>query len=315
MKKALIYLTVAVVSGLAFSARAGSIVKDTWLDGTRTDPASPTYAENNGVVGTDADADGNLESAWFLAGTGATLAPVGAGGPLRGAMGSSSASFYTYFTPAATPVTLVNAGDQLRLTWAFTPTGVNATNSSQGFNLAVALSPAASRVTADASVPSAAYLGYAMFMNMGVTLGNANPFQLRQWATPGASGALLGTSANWTSVGNGAASGNTGYADGTQYTYVMRLTRNGSGGLDIVSTMTGGNLNSAGFATVSYTDTTASQGFSFDTFDIRPTTTATSASTFDTSLFQVEFTSVPEPSTLALTSLALALVVWRRKHC
>ena len=43
------------------SGRAAVIVNDTWTDGTRTDPASPTYSEN----GTDADADGSIESAWF----------------------------------------------------------------------------------------------------------------------------------------------------------------------------------------------------------------------------------------------------------
>jgi hypothetical protein len=261
-------------------------------------------------VGTDADSDGNLESAWLRGGAG-TLTPIGAGGPLRGTgYAGSSASWYTYFTQPGTPVTLANAGDTLRLTWAFTPTGVNVNNANQGFNLALALAP--TRATADASVPSGAYLGYSMFMNMGQTLGNANPFQLRRWA--GGSGNLLGTASMWTSVGiNGATSGNTGYASGTEYTYVMTLTRNAGNGLDIVSTMTGGSLNGTGSATVSWTDTAAAQGFSFDTFDIRPTSEAQTATTFDTRLFQVEFTTVPEPSTAALAGLAfLGLAAWRR---
>src|SRR5262249_20331260 len=170
---------------------------------------------------------------------GGTLNVV-APGDLQGAgFAGSSASWYTYFT-SGSPVTLANTGDQLSLTWKFIPRNVNANNANQGFNLAIALSPSGSRVTADASVPSVAYLGYAMFMNMGVTLGNANPFQLRKWTTPGASGALLGTAGNWTSVGNGATSGNAGYASDTEYIYNITLTRNASAGLDIVSTMTGG---------------------------------------------------------------------------
>ena len=311
MRKSNHLLLVLSLLTLPLASRGAYLVNDTWLDGTRTDPASPTYAENNGVVGTDADLDGNLESAWFKGGAG-TLSVIGAGGPLRGTgNAAASASWYTYFTQPGTPVTLANAGDALRLTWAFTPTGVNANNTSQGFNLAVVLAP--SRMTADGSVPSAAYLGYASFMNMGQTLGNANPFQLRRWTNPGSSGALLGTSGNWTSVGNGATSGNPGYASGTQYTYVMTLTRNAGNGLDIVSTMTGGNLNGTGSATVSWTDTTAAQGFSFDMFDIRPTSEATTATTFDTSLFQIEFTQVPEPSSAALAGLGvLGLALWRR---
>ena len=312
MRKISIYLTLAAVFGLASSVHGNVLVNDTWLDGTRTDPASPTYAENNGIVGTDADSDGNLESAWFRGGTGTTLTTA-AGGPLKAVMGSSSGSFTTYFTPAATPVNLANAGDKFHLTWVFTPTGVNANNTSQAFDLAVALSPSASRMTADNSPSSAAYLGYAMYMNMGVTLGNSKPFDLRQWAVPGGANNLLSSSAAWTSEGNGATSGNHGYDSGTQYTYEMTLTRNGAGGLDVLSTMTGGTLNGSGTATVSYTDATASQGFSFDTFALRPNAATTTATEFDTSSFEVDFVPIPEPSTLSLAGVAaLGLALWRR---
>src|ERR1043165_8611336 len=113
---------------------AADVVNDTWLDGTRTDPASPAYSE----YGYDSDADLNTESAWLKGGAG-TLAVVGAGGPLRGSgFAGSPASWYTYFTPAATPITLGSGGDTMKLTWAFTPSGVNAGNTSQGFLLAVA---------------------------------------------------------------------------------------------------------------------------------------------------------------------------------
>ncbi len=168
MKKTLICLTLATVFGLASSVHGAYpyLVNDTWLDGTRTDPASPIYAENNGLWGSDADGDGNLESLWYRGGTGTTLAPVAAGGPLRAVMGSSSGSFTTYFTPTATPVTLANPGNKLTITWVFTPTGVSAANTSQAFDLAVVLTPSASRLTAENSPGSAAYLGYAMYMNM-----------------------------------------------------------------------------------------------------------------------------------------------------
>src|SRR6187397_3063400 len=89
-------------------------VNDTWQDATRTDPAAPTYSEN----GIDGDSDGDLESVWYRSGTGsATTMSVGHMINAAGAAGSMSLT--TYFSPST--VSLVNIGDQLRLTWVFTP--------------------------------------------------------------------------------------------------------------------------------------------------------------------------------------------------
>src|SRR3954463_8387411 len=118
------------------SAEAAIIVNDTWQDGSRTDPASPTYAENNGALGTDADADGNLESAWFINNNGGSNATTV--GHLTTNPPTGSMNWYTYFTPEATPVNLANTGDSLTVTWQFTPSGVNASNTSQQFNMALA---------------------------------------------------------------------------------------------------------------------------------------------------------------------------------
>jgi pectate lyase len=202
-------------------------------------------------------------------------------------MGSSSGSWTTYFTPESGPVTLSSAGDQLKVTWVFTPTGVSTSNTSQGFPVAVVDSPSAARLTSDASPSSAAYTGYAVFMNMGQTLNHSHSFQLM---VRNASGDLLSSAGLWTGVADGATKGNHGYDSGTQYTFVMTITRNATNGLDIVATMTGGTLNNSGVASASYTDGTPNGGsYSFDTFALRPNTVDKSASQFDTALFKVEY--------------------------
>jgi hypothetical protein len=279
-------------------AAAVVLVNDTWKDGIDTDPAPPTYAENNGAVGNDADADGDLESAWFQGGNG-ILNPVGPNGPQRGDLvgTTASASWTTYFAPEATPVTLANEGDTLKITWVFTPTTVNASNTSQNFRIAILNSPEESRVTANASPGNGTYAGYAMFMNMGNTLGNGNPFQLRERMEPETASALLSASGSWSALANGAMTAQPGYTSGTQYTYTFEAKRNAANGLDIISRMAGeGLLGDADLAEVIFSDDTPNgDNFSFDTFQVRPSTGATTAEIFDMNLFKVEFITAAPP--------------------
>ena len=290
---------------LSTAANGALLVNDRWADGTDSDPASPTYSE----MGVDSDTDTDLESAWFQGG-GGTLDPTAAGGPLAGTVLAGSSSWTTYFTPESSPVTLANAGDSLTVTWIFTPRTVNAGNTSQDFRLAVVDSPSAQRLAANGAPGSGLYTGYGMFMNMGPTLGNSNPFQLREHD---GNGAMLSASGDWLALANGVASGAAGYASDTAYTYVMSLTRNATNGLDIRSTMSGGNIGGTGSIAVAFTDTTPT--FTFDTFSLRPSSASGTAAQFDTSLFRVDFSSVPEPATLSLCGFAalVGVVVARRK--
>jgi hypothetical protein len=305
-------------SSISFPLTAAVIVDDTWLDATDTDPASPVYSEN----GIDVDLDGNLESAWFQGGVG-TLDPIGAGGPLHGdmtALGTSSATWTTYFTPEGSEINLANTGDKIRVTWVFTPRNINITttggepgsNTSQNFRFALVdnvVGTGSTRATANGSLPAAAYTGYAILANMGTTLGNTNPFQLRERTlmTPGN---LLNTSGDFGNIlGNGATTGNDGYDSGTQYTMIWEATRNGAG-LDLDVRITGGTLDNDGEARVTVNDPSANGGsFKFDTFSIRPSGATTTAEFFDTSLFRVEFIPIPEPASAVLAGLAAAALI------
>ena len=283
----------ALAAGCAFaiSSHATDTIYayDTWADGNRT----------SGTPGAGGDTPWYASAGAALSGTMVATLPTG------------SFTFLTYFALDSAPITLANTGDELKVTWTFNATGINANNTSQTFNFAVVDTPTANVLTADSTSPaSGVYNGYSMFSNMGRTLGNGNPFQLKKWG--GASTDFLGHQGNWTALGNGATSGNTGYANGTSYTYVFDAVRNASGGLDITSSMTGGSLNGTGTATVSFTDTTPA-AYTFDTFAVRPSASSSTAAVLNTTFFEAELITVPEPATFVLAGLGLLGLVGLRR--
>jgi len=244
---------------------------------------------------------------------------------LRGDMtagGTGSASWTTYFTPEASPITLSIPGSAMRVTWQFTLTDVAANNTSQNFRFAVVDTPGAQRLVANGAPANAAFTGYSIFGNMSSgVLGNSNPFQLRERQV--ASGDLMSTSGNWGANGvanqglaNGATAGNAGYTAGVLYTLVWTITRNSSAGLDHLISLSGGTLDGDGSASISVTDPSPNMGsFSFDTFAIRPSGATTTARLFDTSLFRVEaITAIPEAaSAITWAIIGLTCCVRRRR--
>jgi hypothetical protein len=302
----------AATLGCAMTSHAVVVVNDTWLDGTRTDPASPTYSEN----GVDVDLDGNLESAWYRGGTG-TFDPVGPGGPLRTDMSASptlQTSWTTYFAPEASPVTLA-VGQTMKVTWVFTPTTIS-TNNLQNFRIAIVDSPASARLTSDLSPAADTYSGYSTFINLtSGNLAHAAPFELRERGTPAVSGSMLSSGTVWTAIGNGATAGNAGFTSGTTYTYTFEATHTPAGELDIVSRLTGTGLDGDGVAQVLFTDSTPNGGsFTFDTFSLRAASANSTAAIFDASLFRVEV--VPEPASVVMLGLGGIVCVFlarRRK--
>jgi hypothetical protein len=290
-------------------------------------PSGGAYSEN----GVDADGDGDIESAWFQGGSG-TLNPVGVNGPLRGTPLATSASWTTYFSPESAPVTLGAAGEQLQVAWTFKPTGVandDMANTGQNFRLAVVDSPASLRVSTNASPANSTtedYNGYAMFMNMDQTLRRSSPFTLMKRAAVGPF--LANGSPYWTSTGvDDGATNDPGYTSDQSFTYMMTITRNALDGLDIVSRMEGAGLGPLvegvprGYLEVTHTDA-APTTFAFDTFGVRVSAAATTATTFDTSNFKVEkltvalpiASAVPEPGGLVSGLMALVALKCRRRR-
>jgi hypothetical protein len=296
-----IALALAAVCGFALSCYAQTdtiIVNDTWADGNRT---------SSGPDG------GGIDAPWYSS-SGAALT-VPAAGTMRAAVPAGSLSETTYYASQ----TLANTGDALKYTWVFTPSTLTQ-NGSQGFNLAVV--NGATHLAADGASPaSQVYAGYAMYMNLSPLFANGSAFALREWNLGATAGALLSSSGNWGANGtasanlaNGAVNGNQGFDTGIPYTLVMTLTRNASSGLDIVSTMTGGNINGTVTVTDSITDASPN-AFVYDTFALRQTGSASGAAQIDITQFKVEFltTSVPEPTTLALAGFGLlGLAGYRR---
>jgi hypothetical protein len=222
-------------------------------------------------------------------------------------------SLTTYFTPEAAPLTLVNPGDNFKITWGFTPYGVVSTNASPGqsFRIAIADSPLANRLTADGAPGTGVYGGYALFASMSTTVNHSNPFNLME-RNP-ASAAFLSASAAWASLDDEEVAGLTGYTDGVRYLFTFSATLNNLGGLDIYSSMAGGALGGDGLHEVTFTDATPNT-LSFDTFAVRPSSFGTTAEVFETDLFKVELTVAPEPTVTALMGIGLAGLLASRRN-
>lgn len=248
--------TLAAVGMMSFvlSSFGADIVNDTWIDGNRNTPASPTDSEN----GTDTDSDGNIESRWANAnGTMTIVDDLTPGGNqlLRTTVpNAGSASWTTYFAPDAAPVTLANAGDKITITWVFTPKlPVSTGTGNQNLRIAIVDSPNAQRLAGDGTPATGAYTGYGIFGNFSQTL-VASPLRLMERVN--ASGNFLSTSGEYAQLAAAGTAANTGYAQNTTYTLVFTAQRTVANALDLTVSMTGGTLDNIGVISIAFTDAT-----------------------------------------------------------
>ena len=273
-------------SPVAVSDDSRVVVRDTWNDGDRTDPASPVYSEQ----GVDADIDGDIESAWFNNSGGSMVATPG---HLVTTITNGETYWTTYFAATNHPVTLAKTGDRIKATWAFTPSNVHGGGTQTPLHFALLNTLSTNRLTTDDALGAAPYAGYATFMGMGnddlfwnLTLcGIADTNAIAPLFIPG----YFNQFAGWTPLAVNYGAG----ANDQPYTFVMTLTRNAAAGLDIESTVTG----PAGIANdVTVTDDHPNT-LTFDTATIYGD--GTISGTYDTTLFQVDNFSVPAIQSVA----------------
>ena len=265
------------------------ILDDHWLDGTRTNTLLPS------------------NSAWYASSAASlTAAP----NSLNGLADSSSArSWWTYFTtnPAA-PVQL-NASESLQITLSFILNGVNANNTSRGLRLGVFDSSNGSRTLADGASPSGTNIaGYMLGLNMGQTFGGSPTLEL--WVRTNLPSAnLMGTTGDYASLGSGGpVAGSPGFSNGIPYTLRLAFKRN-TNSLDVTVTIS----NTNGWSITQTSTATNSVVSAFDTFDIRPATSALSAMNFAFTGLKVEkiiLSSLPviasDPASLSVNAGAYA---------
>jgi hypothetical protein len=298
----------------AMSASAAILVNDTWQDANRTDPTTTVSTGPHSEFGTDADADGDLESVWYSSPAAATSASAGhlVFDNTNGGANTGSSSYTTFFAPDATPVTLAQ-GETLRVTWVFTPDGVG-TNNGRNLRMALVDTAGADRRTTDGSPNNSTYSGYRISLNVAQTL-IANTMELRE-RTQFAADNLLVNDDRWSgglaSVG---ADGAAGMVNGTPYTFVWSIKRTLADEMQIDASLSGGSYAGTGSLALSFTDASANNGsFSFDTFAMRPGSAVNTANSFDTSLFRVEVIPIPEPTGLALAAVVGAAALFRRRR-
>ncbi|HTS17614.1 MAG TPA: glycosyl hydrolase family 28 protein [Verrucomicrobiae bacterium] len=260
------------------------ILDDTWSSGMRTNQNPPT------------------SSAWWTSVPGSLNSATNS---MTLTVGGNSAQAITYFTSTnGSPPVQLNVGDTLTATFTLVFGGVwPSGSSSQGFrfglfdfadgsNMPVRVSSDGTSVGSQGSYVQ----GYSLFGKVYGTFSDATPIDIRKRTTLSDS-ALLGTSADWTSLAKNSlvTSSFAGFANLTPYTLQFVLQRTSLNSMLI--TITWSNTLTGATLSESVTDSTASD-FSFDGVAYRPSNNTTAPATNEFVEVNIQLSSAPVgPST------------------
>jgi hypothetical protein len=273
-------LTLAATLACTFTSPAVILVNDTWADGNRTSQNPPT------------------DSAWFTTQAALATSAVGYLSLTNRITQDTSSEWTTYFTAPGTPSRLA-VGNTLTLTMEFTVNGVpSTTNTSQNLRFALCDSTSGIRLSADGQVVPTGYTGYALFANAGPAFGRVSGcFDWRYHNTVTPAGTLLGTTADWTTLGSGGSVVNSqAFTNGGNYTFTMTVFRDSETSVTLTAAYSGGGLTNA----LTAIDTTGVYT-NFDCFQIRPSSASTTFTNLVITRFKVEGPSgVPGPPVFAI---------------
>ena len=271
------------------------IVDDSWVDAGR----------NNGADALDTDW-------WSSTSSNANSIEVSAG-DLGMITGTSGRGIHGTFALQSLAI-----GDTLTATFTFTTPATVTANGAGGANFRLGLFDTTGHTLAqDIQTASVLYTnlnGYMMDYDVSPTTSSTNiQFRQRSAAT---SQNLLSATGDYTAIGSGG--GSYTISANTTYTGVFSLTRTGSDSLDLYGALyQGASLLSS--TTVSDVSGIVSNigmlAFHANSSIFGSTSAAGQADNgIDFSNIKIEYTAIPEPSTLALTFISLAGLVFANRR-
>lgn len=291
MKITLPLSVAALITPMLASAQ---IVNDSWASGTRTSPPN--------------------DAAWWYS-TSSSAIEVGPG-YLGLVSGSSGRGIHGTFTPQT-----LGVGDTLTATFTFrTPATVGDNKSAAlraGFFDTTGHPGLAADINASSGSPNAVYnnlYGYMVDWDVNTTTPGAD-MNIRERSNM-ASGQLLATTGDYTSLGNGGAE--YFFAPNTVYTGVFSVTKTGPDSLDLMGSLYQGSTLLSTFATADASGTTST--FGMLGFQVGSGTFGSSGTVgaqdngIDFSNIKIEFVPAPEPGAATLLGLgsALAMIAKRK---
>jgi hypothetical protein len=297
MKKFLLVAVIAWVLApmiLAPNAFGTVIVDDSWADGGR----------NNGSDSLDTD--------WWYS-TSSTAIEVGTG-YLGLVTGGSGRGIHGTFSSQS-----LGVGDILTATFAFTTPATVGTDKNSAFRIGFFDTTGhslAQDIVASSGTPNALYnslYGYMMDFDVNMSGASTNNVAFRE-RTNMASGQLMASTSDFTSLSDGGS--NYTFAASTAYKGILSLTRTGADTLDLSGWLyQGDNL------LTTYTATDSSgivTNFGMLAFHANSSTFGSSATPYtanngiDFTNIRIEYTVIPEPSTVALAVIGLAGLMWAK---